>query len=139
MADDRLQGAKSRAPRIVSTHRHILVVENEPVTARILSRVLRSAGYMAVLASSCASARSLTQHFEVAVLDMDLGDGNGLSLAEELLASNRVRRVIFHTGTMDEMQQQKARRIGLLIVKSGNLQGLLAAIEGLLLDLKRGH
>jgi DNA-binding response OmpR family regulator len=107
----------------------ILVVEDEPANARALSRVFTAAGYCVNFASSCAAARTTSGPFDVAVLDIDLGDGDGVSLARELLAANKVRRVIFHTATLDKTRHAQASQIGPVLPKSGDAQALLAALR----------
>jgi DNA-binding response OmpR family regulator len=116
----------------VSTPPEILLVEDEPVTARVLGRLLRNAGYAVTWAVSCAAARRIDRQFAVAVLDIDLGDGDGVSLAEELFATRRVARVIFHTGTLDAERHGRACRIGIVVGKSGDMQPLLGAVRKIL-------
>ena len=113
----------------MSTPLEILVVEDEPETARVMLRVFRAAGYKPTLAFSCAAARNAAGPFKIAVLDIDLGDGDGVSLAIELLAESRVARVMFHTATRDEARQAQARAIGQVVSKSGDPQPLLRALE----------
>ncbi|HMJ12389.1 MAG TPA: response regulator [Polyangiaceae bacterium] len=116
----------------MSSPPEILVVEDEPVTARVLGRLLRGAGYSVTWAISCAAARRVTRSFAVAVLDIDLGDGDGVSLAEELSATRRVANVIFHTATLDAERHGRASRIGAVVGKSGDMQPLLSAVSKIL-------
>src|SRR5581483_9840546 len=60
----------------------ILVVENEHVLNASLVHALTREGYEAVGARSLAEARQ-QQGFDLALLDLDLGDGSGLALLEE--------------------------------------------------------
>jgi CheY-like chemotaxis protein len=113
----------------VTTQAQILVVEDEPVTARLLFRLLRGAGYVPVFAFSCAAARIARGPFAVAVLDIDLGDGDGVSLAEELLAARTARQIVFHSATLDVTRQTRARRLGVIVNKTGQPEHLLQAIR----------
>ena len=119
----------------MSTPPEILVVEDEPVTARVLCRLLRSAGYPVTWAISCAAVRRLERRFAVAVLDIDLGDGDGVTLAEELFATHRVARVIFHTATLDAERHGRASGIGVVVGKSGDMQPLLCVVREILQKL----
>ncbi|HEY6561437.1 MAG TPA: response regulator [Polyangiaceae bacterium] len=119
----------------MSTPPEILVVEDEPVTGRVLCRLLRSAGYSVTWAISCAAVRRIDSSFAVAVLDIDLGDGDGVSLAEELFATRRVARAIFHTATLDAERHGRACRIGIVVGKSGDMQPLLSTVLEILQKL----
>jgi DNA-binding response OmpR family regulator len=64
----------------------ILVVDDSPPTARALARVFINAGYRAVEAHSGAEAldHAQRQAFSAAVVDVHLGDINGLVVAQKL-------------------------------------------------------
>jgi CheY-like chemotaxis protein len=66
----------------------ILVVEDEPAAARVLEIMLQRAGYHVATAASLADARSTLRslHPSAVLLDLQLPDGSGLELAEELAA-----------------------------------------------------
>jgi PAS domain S-box-containing protein len=64
----------------------ILVVEDEPAAARVLEIMLQRAGYAVVAVGSLAEARRALEdtRFSALLLDLQLPDGSGLELAEEV-------------------------------------------------------
>ena len=64
----------------------VLVVDDSPPTARALARVLANAGYRSTVAHSGAEALDHAQRldFAAAVVDIHLGDMNGLVVAQKL-------------------------------------------------------
>lgn len=112
----------------------LLIVDDDPGTARALRRVLRAAGHRVSVAASCAEGRSLAGIFDCAVLDIDLGDGSGIDLAHELLARGSVLRVVFYSGSMDDEILSRVAGAGPLVVKSEPISRLLFEVERLLED-----
>lgn len=106
-----------------------LIVEDDPVVARSIARRLLREGYTVSLAQSCRSARASGGGFQVAVLDLDLPDGNGAVLAEELLRLGAVRGVVFYTGSTDAAQRERAERFGVIVDKARDLEDVVAALE----------
>lgn len=104
----------------------LLLVEDDPVLTRAMARALQAIGYQVTTARSVAEARK-AGGFDLAVLDIELGDGSGLELAEELLASGRARSVVFHSATRKPGEQTRAAELGVLVEKSGDLTALLDA------------
>ncbi len=115
-----------------SLAQRLLVVEDDVTLARALSRTLARCGFSVAVARSCTAARSLAQTFDMAILDLDLPDGNGVDLARQLLDSGKVPGVMFFTGSTDPGMLARARRLGPLVMKakgSGELITLLATSE----------
>lgn len=76
----------------------ILLADDSIVVRATLGRRLADAGVEVVLAGSAAEALTMDAASIVcAVLDVDLGDGNGLSVAEALIARNGALRIAFFT------------------------------------------
>lgn len=74
--------AKSR-PRV-------LVVDDDAAILRMLERVLRNLGCTAILANSAASAREMIgtcSGLSLAIVDLTLADGDGVSLIDDLTES----------------------------------------------------
>ncbi len=76
---------------------HILVVEDEPKTARHLERGLRAAGFEVV---ACASAKEAldacrSRAFDALVLDVMLPDQSGLEMVHQLRKSGMLTPVLF--------------------------------------------
>ena len=64
----------------------VLVVDDSPPTARALARILANAGYRSTVAHSGSEALDHAQRldFAAAVVDIHLGDMNGLVVAQKL-------------------------------------------------------
>ncbi|MFN2564203.1 MAG: ATP-binding protein [Gemmatimonadaceae bacterium] len=71
-----------------SAQHTVLVVEDEPAAARVLEIMLQRAGYAVAAVGSLADARRALEslHPSAVLLDVQLPDGSGLELAEELAA-----------------------------------------------------
>ncbi len=107
----------------------VLLLEDDPVIARALSRSLRQAGHTVTVVERCQRARELRQEFDVAVLDLELPDGPSLDLADELLGLGSARAVLFFSGASDPLLLNRAARIGEVVSKSAPFEELLQAIE----------
>jgi PAS domain S-box-containing protein len=80
--------------------RAILVVEDEPAAARVLEIMLQRAGYAVAAVGSLAEARRALKslRFSAVLLDLQLPDGSGLELAEEVAARENPIPVIVLSG-----------------------------------------
>jgi CheY-like chemotaxis protein len=78
-------GSKRAAAKSVA-----LVVDDEPALRELLSTVLRSQSFLAVTACSAAEALELSgrtgQRIDVLISDVQLGDGNGIDVAAQILS-----------------------------------------------------
>ena len=74
---------------------------------------------------SAQRARAVEGQFDCAVVDIDLPDGCGVELAEELLSSKRSAGVVFYTATRDQSLRARARELGTVVDKLEPLQVLL--------------
>lgn len=104
----------------------VLVVEDEPSVLKALRRKLSQAGHLVTTATSCHAARGAAGPFEFAILDLELPDGSGVELAEDLLGSGRVGSVVFYSGAADPRLIGRALRLGAIVNKSQSLDDLLA-------------
>ena len=77
----------------------ILVVEDDLALSAGLCFELDSGGYLTVAAYNCQKARQLLSgdHFDLALLDVNLPDGSGLDLCREIKARYPALPVIFLT------------------------------------------
>ena len=75
---------ESEPPRV--KHVEILLVEDHEDTARVLGRILRSAGFEVTHAGKIADARALaaSRRFDLLISDLGLPDGSGLDLMKVL-------------------------------------------------------
>jgi PAS domain S-box-containing protein len=95
---------------------HVLVVEDEPGTARLERRHLERAGYAVLTASTAEEARAHVRSGDVvlAVLDLQLpGPLSGLDLYEEWRAEGRALPAILVTGHADQEVVIRALRMGI--------------------------
>lgn len=106
-----------------------LIVDDDPVVARAIARRLLREGYTVSLAGTCRAARAGGTGFDVAVLDLDLPDGSGADLADDLLRLGAARAVVFYTGSVDSAQREQAARSGTVVDKSKALDELVGAVE----------
>lgn len=106
-----------------------LIVEDDPVVARSIARRLLREGYIVSMAQTCRAARAAGRDFHVAILDLDLPDGSGTDLADELRRSGSVRSIVFYTGTRDHRQKERAERLGHVLDKSEDLEEIIQALE----------
>src|SRR5262245_61961331 len=99
---------ESRQGGSIFMGKRLLLIEDEPTLARALVRLLRRAGFDVELVATCAEANGVHGTFSVGVFDIDLPDGDGIELAEQLRRTAIVRRVVFFSGTMLAEQRVRA-------------------------------
>jgi DNA-binding response OmpR family regulator len=112
----------------------LLVVDDEKTVGRALQRLLERDGHAVVFCETAEAARRATGHFDAAVFDIELPDGVGLDLAEELLAAGRVERAVFFSGTTDENARRRAAELGRFIEKRHGTDELVATLLGVYRD-----
>ena len=113
----------------------ILVIEDSEDCQLVINYALKPAGLTVVSATSASQAQKLfTQHkFDMALVDIGLPDGDGLSLVKQLKADQKNKNlpVFFLTGKEDIDSKLKAFEIGAddYLVKPVNPQELRARVE----------
>lgn len=112
--------------------KRVMLVEDEPTLARALVRLLRRSGFVVEFAGCCLAARELPGTFSVGVFDIDLPDGDGIDLAQQLRREGTVRRVVFFSGTSAPRKRVRALGLGPFVEKSKGYFELYAAIEEVL-------
>lgn len=110
---------------------HILVVEDHQDTARALTQLLSQDGFRATPAASLHEAASLcrTERFELLLVDLQLPDGDGLSLPELVKPHCRAPAVVM-SGHSSAEQLEEARRRGFAdyLVKPVEWESLRTAV-----------
>jgi len=106
-----------------------LIVDDDPVVGRSIARRLLRQGYTVSLAQTCRGARASGAGFLVAILDLDLPDGSGVDLADELLRLGAIRGVVFYTGSLDEALRQRALGFGAVVDKGCELEEVIRAAD----------
>lgn len=91
----------------------ILLVEDNPLTAKGLTYLLEHEGYQVVVAPNLAGARSLDwEALRLVLLDVSLPDGEGFQLAQEIHAKAPQLPIIFLTARDDEADVIKGLELG---------------------------
>jgi DNA-binding NarL/FixJ family response regulator len=67
--------------------------------------------------------------FALAIIDIELPDGDGVALAEHLLTSGAVASVVFHTATRDAARRDAAAALGVVVEKEQGIERLLRVVE----------
>lgn len=107
----------------------LLVVEDYPPLATVLGVALRRAGHETVRHDRVAKALETEETFVGAVLDIDLADGSGVDLAEQLLDQGRVGWVVFFTANRTREIVERAQSFGTLVDKASGLAPLMSEVE----------
>jgi CheY-like chemotaxis protein len=132
-----LPGTKRSAPvthqpgPIRGRCRRILLVEDHPDTARLLSRVLGSWGYEVRVAQSVASGlEAASPPFDLLISDLGLPDGTGHDLMRQLRARGPLKAIAVSGYGMEE-DQQRSREAGFLahLTKPVNLAELRSVLR----------
>ncbi len=103
----------------------LLVVEDDPTIARAIKRELKAHGFQCILAQSAAEARDLN-YSGLAIVDINLPDGNGLDLFEELNADGHVMSAVFFSATLNRDERKRAQRLGRFVPKSSGVHTVVA-------------
>lgn len=110
----------------------ILLVEDDPDSGPLLTRLLRHSGYDVILASrvDLALREARRQRIDLLISDLSLPDGNGIDLLREIRERQPVRGICV-SGYGSEMDQEKTRLAGFErhLVKPVTIQALRQAIE----------
>lgn len=129
---------------------HALVVEDDADSARMLASLLHTGGFTAATASSLRDARRqiALQRPDIVLLDLQLPDGNGLSLCEEaeLLSYSEVVLITGHASLDTSIQALRlgaadylikpvdTRRLNAVLSRARSPSTLLAEIQDIRLQ-----
>jgi CheY-like chemotaxis protein len=96
----------------------ILVVDDDPVSVRLIEMILTRYGYATETASNAAAALELLdrgQSIDMVITDQNMGQTSGLELYAALRADSRFRQlpVILCTGIADRAMVQEAMTLGI--------------------------
>lgn len=98
----------------VDTAKQILVVDDDILICRLLAEVLTDEGYSPILCTDPYKALEISKglSFDLAFVDINLPEMNGLDLAARLKEDNRRREVVFITGSGKIENAVQAIKIG---------------------------
>jgi signal transduction histidine kinase len=127
--------AASEAPTYghANNHRlHVLLVEDNVVALKVMSRLFRDFGYEVTPAADVASARTAAraQRFDLVVSDLGLPDGNGLELMRQLHDQYGLRGIAL-SGYGQDQDVRESREAGFVehLVKPIDFARLEAAVR----------
>lgn len=108
-------------------HRHVLIADDSPVVRITVAKRVRAEGLEVIERDSVASARGIDpKTLSCALLDYDLGDGFGVSIAKELRGASEHLPIAFFTSTDTTEIVEEAKSFGPVFSKPDQLD---AAIE----------
>jgi two-component system response regulator RegA len=117
-----------------SLKNRLLLVDDDELYRRSLSRALGGAGFDVREARDLRSAREVLQALQVsvAVIDLRLDDQSGLDVLRDLLAAHPGLRCVVVTGYLSSAIAVDAIRLGAVdcVPKSLGIDALVAAIAG---------
>jgi DNA-binding response OmpR family regulator len=106
----------------------VLLVEDDPELARTVERVFARYDHVTTVTGSVAAAEALEESFDCAILDIDLPDGSGVKLAEQLLDRGQVGAVVFFSANTRADVLAEAAALGPFVAKSDGTHGLLRGL-----------
>jgi DNA-binding response OmpR family regulator len=112
----------------LATKARLLVVEDDPVLGRTIGRALSALGMSVVSAGTCGAGRSAEGLFDGGIFDIDLPDGDGITLAEDLLRAGVVSTAIFFSGRNEVDVITRAGMLGPFVPKAAGVSKLLETV-----------
>lgn len=109
----------------------LLVVEDFRPLAAAIAVVLRREGHEVVQCHLAEEVLSNNDVYDHSILDVDLPDGNGVRLAQELMTTRRTKSVVFFTASREREVLATASCVGLVVNKSAGCERLVAAVRQL--------
>ena len=112
----------------------VLIVDDEPTAAKVMSAMLQRAGYRTVVVASGQEARALDARerglLDVVLMDIQLGDGSGIEVLKELRRADDTIVGIIVTGyaTVDNLTETLRGGAMDCITKPFHTEQLLAAV-----------
>ncbi|WP_136657705.1 ActR/PrrA/RegA family redox response regulator transcription factor [Nitratireductor sp. XY-223] len=110
----------------------LLIVDDDGPFLRRLGRAMESRGFAVELAESVAAGRAAikSQPPKFAVVDLRLGDGNGLELIEEIRAARDDTRIVMLTGYGNIATAVNAVKLGAIdyLAKPADADEVFAAL-----------
>jgi DNA-binding NarL/FixJ family response regulator len=112
----------------------VIVVEDHLGIRKGIELLLRSEGLqIAGVASEVAQARALLarRRYDVALIDVHLGEETALELVADLIAEDPDAAIVLYTGILHESTLAEAMRVGTrgFVLKSSPAQRLIAALR----------
>ena len=117
---------------------HVLLVDDSPLARRVGRRLLDERGARTTEAGSRSEAEGAMESgaFDAALLDLELGDGTGVEVADALRARSPSCRIVFVSAASEDGLLEAARARGPVFAKP---HGFSDAIDHLLGPLARSR
>jgi len=111
---------------------HILLVEDNPQTLRLLAHLLRQEGHEVLTATGVSEALTAADstHIDLLISDLGLPDGSGHDLMRQLHGRGIKGLALSGHGTEDDVAQSKAAGFAMHLTKPVDLDCLIDAIHG---------
>ena len=124
-------GRAKEDPLTTSTPPLVYIADDSDVVRRALASRLANEGLVVHSGGSAADSRSVTlRSFACALLDLDLGDGDGVDVAEVLRLHQPALPVAFFSGGAVASVMTRARAIGPVFRKPDELEAAVAWVLG---------
>ena len=121
-----------RGPKLPS-RKVVLVVDDDPSMLRGVKRLLREHGFEAFLFDSAQALRKHDDFDDVCciILDINLGDGSGIDLRNQLKATGILLPVIYITGNDNHATRMAALQSGCIayLTKPFSAKSLIEPLE----------
>lgn len=109
---------------------HVLVADDSAVVRTALKKKLASIGATAILCASAAEANAVdAASFDLALLDLDLGDGSGVDVAVRFRARRPRLEVAFLSGVGDSAHRARAAAMGPVFSKPDGVDDAVAWVQ----------
>ncbi|RVU31352.1 MULTISPECIES: response regulator transcription factor [Neptunomonas] len=117
----------------MDNNERFLIVDDDPVFTRVLSRAMTKRGFDAKVCRSAESALELTAewHPDYATLDLKMDGASGLTIIEHLRAINPEIRIVVLTGYASITTAVEAIKLGATqyLPKPANADDILSALQ----------
>lgn len=107
----------------------LLLVEDDVQLARAVTRHLCFHGFDVMVAHTGAAARTGSDCYDFAILDIELPDANGVDLAQSLIEQRRVDCVVFYSSTRDEAVLRRAATLGPVLDKTVGIAEVIEVLQ----------
>ncbi len=109
--------------------KRVLIADDSAVARQTLARRVRAAGFEVVEHDSCATASTVDgATIACALLDCDLGDGDGIAVAARLRAAKESLPIAFFTASKDDVTD-RASAFGPVFEKPHDLERAIDWVE----------
>jgi CheY-like chemotaxis protein len=127
-----VRGGKTHSfeARVVHPNRKVLIVDDSAVARSVLANRVEAGGLeVAVSLSVAGSSAFEPDQIACALLDLDLGDGDGTQVAATLRALRPELPIAFFSGSVDPELLERARALGPVFSKPDDIDRAIAWIR----------